>query len=147
AAGIATIQTMSAHAWGLVIFDCDGVLVDSEPISNRVLAQTLTDFGFPTSYEESVRDFTGLSFPAWSGIAAERHGKPVPDSFLATFQDRVFAAFRQELQPIPGVLDVLARLSIPCCVASSSSPERMQLSLELTGLLPRFDGRLFSARE
>ena len=136
----------SARLWELVIFDCDGVLVDSEPISNRMLAQTLTDFGFPTTYEESVRDYTGLSSAAWSDLVVRRWGRPVPDDLLGVFQTRVFEAFRQELRPVDGVEDVLRHLRLPSCVASSSSPARIHLALEVTGLLPYFTDRIFSAQ-
>ena len=100
---------------GLVIFDCDGVLVDSEPIALRILLQTLAEAGVPL------------------------------DPALAAMRGRLYAAFRAELAPIPGIAAALAALPCPYCVASSSQPERIELSLTVTGLWPRFAGRAFSA--
>jgi HAD superfamily hydrolase (TIGR01509 family) len=131
----------------LVIFDCDGTLVDSEPAGNRVLAELLTEIGLPTRYEESVRDYMGRSVASCIEIIEGRLGRPVPDDFVERLRERTFAAFRRGLEPIPGVREALDRIRLPCCVASSGPPEKMRLTLGLTGLLERFDDRLFSATE
>ena len=130
-----------------VIFDCDGVLVDSEPIANRVFAETLTDIGLPTTYEQAVGDFMGLSMTACLQKVADRLGTKVPEKFLGDLTERTYRAFENELRPVPGIVDALAKIYLPVCVASSGEVSKMQLTLGLTGLLPRFDGRLFSATQ
>ena len=130
-----------------VIFDCDGVLVDSEPIANRVFAETLTDIGLPTTYEQAVGDFMGLSMTACLQKVADRLGTKVPEKFLADLTERTYRAFENELRPVPGIVDALAKIYLPTCVASSGEVSKMQLTLGLTGLLPRFEGRLFSATQ
>jgi HAD superfamily hydrolase (TIGR01509 family) len=131
----------------LVIFDCDGVLVDSEPISTRVLAQVLAEIGLPLSEAATEQQFMGRS--RWESLEwiKQQLGRPVPESFVANWQSRVFEALRQELKPVPGVHAVLDQLTVPSCVASGSDPARIRLSLELTGLLLRFAGRIFSSTE
>ena len=131
----------------LVIFDCDGVLVDSELLSNRVLAQELAEIGLPMSLEETIATFMGHSMAACVAIIEERTCRPVPLNFVADFRDRTFEVFRRELRPVPGIELVLDAIDLPCCVASSGPPDKIQLTLSITGLLPRFAGRIFSAVE
>lgn len=133
--------------WELVIFDCDGVLVDSELLSNRVLAQLLTEIGLPMSLEETIATFMGHTLPACIAVIEERTGRPIPATFVADFRDRTFDAFRRELRPVAGIESVLEAIDLPFCVASSGPPEKIQLTLTVTGLLPRFAGRIFSAVE
>ncbi len=133
--------------WELVIFDCDGVLVDSELLSNRVLAQMLAEIGLPMSLEETIATFMGHTLPACIAIIEERTGRPIPSNFVADFRDRTFDAFRRELRAVPGIESVLDAIDLPICVASSGPPEKIQLTLSVTSLLPRFAGRIFSAVE
>ena len=119
--------------------------MDSEPISNRVLAGLLTDVGLPVTPEESVEAFMGRSWKNVAAWAEERGG--LPDGFRRRYLDTMFAAFEQELQPVPGVAAALDAISLPVCVASSGSHEKMQMTLAHTGLLERFEGRIFSATE
>ncbi|MGP3983850.1 HAD family hydrolase [Streptomyces sp. KR80] len=137
--------------YDLVIFDNDGVLVDSEPLSNRILAEYLTELGHPTTYEESIRDYMGAAVHRIHDLVMERSGEPLPDDFDDTFHARVFTAFRRELEPVAGVVDVLEKLSadgVPHCVASSGSHERIRIALRTTGLYERFnDGAIFSAQD
>ncbi|MCZ6464831.1 MAG: HAD family hydrolase [Proteobacteria bacterium] len=134
-------------SFDLVIFDCDGVLVDSERISNRVLAQCLTEVGLSTSTEESIRDYMGRSMGGCLEIIEARLGRPVPEGWVEDFRARVDTEFRRDLRPVPGVEAALDGIDLPCCVASSSRPQRIRTSLEITGLIDRFEGRLFSASE
>jgi HAD superfamily hydrolase (TIGR01509 family) len=131
----------------LVIFDCDGVLVDSEPMSNRVFAETLREAGFPASYEWCTAELIGLSLPSCYAIIEQAFGRPLPDGFETLLQTRTYEAFRAGLRPVAGVREVVEALSVPVCVASSGSHEKMQVSLGVTGLLPLFEGRIFSASE
>jgi HAD superfamily hydrolase (TIGR01509 family) len=131
----------------LIIFDCDGVLVDSEPISCRELSRALAEIGLPLSVEETWSRFLGSSLAGVVGIVERQLGRPVPQGFARSFEDRVLDAFRRELRPVPGAVEALAGMPAPVCVASSSSPRRLRRALEVTGLLPTFEGRLFSADE
>ena len=112
----------------LVIFDCDGVLVDSEMLSAGVLMGMMTDEGFPLSEEAFRSDFLGRSFAAAALRARERFGRPLPDDFESRYRDRLFATLEAELKPMPGVVHVLAGLQVPFCLATSSSPRRLALS-------------------
>ncbi|MFI1564955.1 HAD family hydrolase [Streptomyces sp. NPDC020490] len=137
--------------YDLVIFDNDGVLVDSEPISNRLLAAHLTELGHPTSYEESIRDYMGSAMHRIHELVLERTGRRLPDDFDDVFHARVFAAFERELKPVAGVAGVLERLSadgVPFCVASSGSHERIRVGHRTTGLDRWFEeGRIFSSQD
>jgi HAD superfamily hydrolase (TIGR01509 family) len=132
---------------GLVIFDCDGVLVDSEPIALRLLLETLGEAGLEMDAAAAHDRFLGRSLASTRAILAEDFGLTLTDSALEAMRRRLYAAFRAELRPIPGVAETLAALAQPFCVASSSQPERITLSLEVAGLGPRFAGRAFSASQ
>ena len=139
---------MSRHE--LVIFDCDGVLVDSEPISNRVLATQLTRLGIPTTAEESVERYMGGSAASMLEDVARRLGRPPPPDFLPGYLAASFAAFDAELEAVSGVeavLDLLESHGVATCVASSGEHEKIRHTLGHTGLLRRFEGRIFSATE
>ncbi|HEY9371076.1 HAD family hydrolase [Streptomyces sp.] len=135
----------------LIIFDNDGVLVDSEPISNTILAAYLTELGHPTSYEESVRDYMGSAMHRIHELVEERTGERLPADFDETFHRRVFAAFQRELEAVAGAGDVLKRLvgeGVPYCVASSGSHERIRVGHRKTGLDGWFrDEIVFSAED
>lgn len=131
----------------LVIFDCDGVLVDSDRISLRIQAERISALGLEMSYEDCVRDFLGLGMKATLKIVAERLGKPVPEGWEAELGVAVRDGFRRELTPVPGIVEALQEIELPACVASSGSHEKMRLTLGLTGLWDRFAGRIFSADE
>jgi HAD superfamily hydrolase (TIGR01509 family) len=130
-----------------VIFDCDGVLVDSEPIANRVFSQMLGEVGLPMSYEETVRTFVGRSVATCVGMVEERIGRPVPEGWVDAWHQRTLDAFSRDLRAVDGVEAVLEGLTVPFCVASSGEPAKMRFTLGMTGLLPRFEGRMFSAVE
>ncbi|MFF6793297.1 HAD family hydrolase [Streptomyces filamentosus] len=137
--------------YDLVIFDNDGVLVDSEPLSNRLLAGYLTELGHPTTYEDSLRDYMGAAMHRVHDLVRERSGQRLPEDFDEVFHARVFAAFRAELEPVPGAADVLKALvaaEVPYCVASSGSHERIRVGHRKTGLDAWFpDELVFSAED
>ncbi|MFF4210869.1 HAD family hydrolase [Streptomyces sp. NPDC001796] len=137
--------------YDLVIFDNDGVLVDSEPISNRLLAAYLTELGHPTTYEDSIRDYMGSAMHRIHDLLLERTGQRLPDDFDDVFHARVFAAFERELKPVSGVETVLEKLTadgVPFCVASSGSHDRIRVGHRTTGLDRWFgDGRVFSSQD
>ena len=136
---------MIADRFKLVIFDCDGVLVDSEPIINRAHAEVLTACGYPITEEVLVECFCGMSDPEMLEIIAREWGRTLPASYAERVGLMVEAGFRQSLAPIEGVAEALDSLTLPVCVASSSSLEQIRQKLTITGLLGRFGEHLFSA--
>jgi HAD superfamily hydrolase (TIGR01509 family) len=133
------------RALDLVIFDCDGVLVDSETLSASTLADNLARIGFPVDLDYVNEHYLGRSFGVIEADYVRRTGQPVPHDFADSWYADLFAAFRQYLKPIAGVADVLRRLAVPKCVASSSTPARLALSLEVTGLAPLCGADVFDA--
>lgn len=131
----------------LVIFDCDGVLVDSEPIGNLVLGASLREASVPVDDETVASLFRGWAMTSVVAWAEREHGRALGAEFLTRFQDHLFRALRHGIVLMPGAAETLAALRLPVCVASSGEPDKMRLSLGLTGLLGRFDGRLFSATQ
>ncbi|MFC5186918.1 HAD family hydrolase [Actinomadura harenae] len=135
----------------LVIFDNDGVLVDSERIAHRVLAEYLTELGYPMTLEESLQHFLGTAARNVHTVIADRHGGRLPDDFTARWQERVYAAFRQSLTATPGAADLLTdlrRSGVPYCLASSSDRAWIDLALDLTGLRSHFRPEtVFSAED
>ncbi|MBM3523901.1 MAG: HAD family hydrolase [Alphaproteobacteria bacterium] len=130
----------------LVIFDCDGVLVDSETISCRLDAELFTELGFPTTFEDIRRDFVGVSASTMCRTIEERFGRKLPEDMPQRLLRAVLEAFETQLQPIRGIAQALDALEAPRCVASSSDPARIRRSLELTGLIGHFDPHLFSTK-
>ncbi len=133
----------------LVIFDLDGTLVDSEPLANRVFYEKLVEVGLDAAIDEArvTADFTGLSLQSCFRHASEVYGLALPEGFRDVLQAETYARMRRELLPIPGVPALLAGLTRPRCVASSSELEKIRLSLDLTGLAPHFGAHLFSAEQ
>jgi HAD superfamily hydrolase (TIGR01509 family) len=131
----------------LIIFDCDGVLIDSEVIACRADAACLADIGIPLSAEEIMQRYLGISAGAMCTDIERRFGRALPADFAETLRLRVAAAFETELAPIPGVQALLASLPQRRCVASSSAPERLRHSLAVAGLLRWFEPHLFSASQ
>lgn len=129
----------------LVIFDCDGVLIDSEVISAAMLISELQDHGVEVTREFVSRHFLGRSYPVVLREIREHYGVTLPDRFETDYRTRLLAAFARDLRVMPGVVNVIARLARPYCLASSSSPERVALSLDLTGLSDLFGPRIFTA--
>lgn len=139
---------MSASSiYDLVIFDCDGVLVDSEALACVVHADVLTQHGYAISPEQVHDRFLGRSArEARLEVEAEL-GRAFPDAYTAQLRATIDRVFGEQLQPIPHVADTLARLSQRICVASSGTPTRIRSSLGTTGLLDRFAPHLFSAMQ
>lgn len=132
---------------GLVIFDCDGVLVDSERISNRVFCSMLNELGLSVTLEDMFEHFVGLSMPQCVERMTNMLGNPPPESFVETLRHRTELALREQVAPIPGVPEVLDRIRLPFCVASSGSHDKIRLTLGATGLLERFTNRIFSVAD
>ncbi|MAM94257.1 HAD family phosphatase [Parvibaculum sp.] len=134
----------------LVIFDCDGVLVDTEPVANRALARFLGECGFEISYEECRRLFVGRTMQAVQAHVEDALGRPLGSDWPARIRDETLKAFAQGIEPVAGaqaLLQELAAREKPYCVASSGRFEKMRFTLGATGLLPLVEDVLFSAEE
>ncbi|CAN5263578.1 HAD family hydrolase [soil metagenome] len=131
----------------LVIFDCDGVLVDSEHISHTILHAMLSQHGVTISYEETIDRFIGTSTSGFLDGVAGLCGGIVPGRFLERFRAESFTALTDGVTAISGVEELLASMRIPYCVASNGRHAKMQATLEKTGLLKYFDGRIFSSED
>jgi len=129
----------------LLIFDCDGVLVDSECIALHLLAAALTDLGSPQNFDDCRRLFMGKGVKDVLAEIEAMLGRPPPADWGVKMNARLLARLKEQLQPVEGVAATIAKLPYPRCVASSSQPDRIRLSLEVTGLAPLFGARIFSA--
>lgn len=131
----------------LVIFDCDGVLVDSERIAVAVDSAFLTELGWPLSEQDVVERFVGRTDAHMLAEIEAHLGDRLPPDWEAEMQRRYRAALEAGLAPVEGIVEALDRISVATCVASSGSHEKMRFTLGRTGLYGRFDGRIFSATE
>src|SRR5687767_2996277 len=131
----------------LLILDCDGVLVDSERITNRVFAQMLKQLGVSVTLEDMFEHFVGREMSQCLDLVTELSGRPVPDGFESDYRARTRAALLSELTAVPDIEAALDVIELPYCVASNGSQEKMRMTLGITGLLPRFEGKLVSATE
>ena len=134
-------------AFALTIFDCDGVLIDSEIIACRVHAAELTRHGIAMTAEQVMDRFLGFSQKRMHEVMEAEAGLSLPDSFAATYAVALRAAFEADLEAMPGIVEALDMLGTPACVASSSSHERLRLTLGLTGLYDRFAPNVFSSSD
>ena len=129
----------------LVIFDCDGVLIDSQIIQCRIDAAELSRLGFPVTAEELARQFIGTATKDMQAHVEAVLGRPLPDDFEARRDRLVDAAYRTELQAVTGVAEVLSRIAMPVCVASNAQLSRLTEVLQLTDLLGFFEPHIFGA--
>ena len=129
----------------MVIFDCDGVLVDSERITHRVVVDMLAEQGVALGFDEAVDRFIGMSMANGLVQLKALLGGTLPADFLPEMGRRTRAAFRAGLTAVPGVEAVLDGLQRPFCVASNGNHAKVNFTLGHTGLLPRFTGRIFTA--
>jgi HAD superfamily hydrolase (TIGR01509 family) len=126
------------------IFDCDGVLVDSELLSAKMVIEVFAEIGLHVDLPFVYENFVGHSFATVAAKYAREKGTNVPDNFEQVYRRRLLHSFEGKLTAMAGVESVLDQLAVPFCLASGSSPTRVSRSLEITGLLNRFDGRIFT---
>ena len=131
----------------LVIFDCDGVLVDSEPIANRVFCSMLNELGLTVTLEDMYMHFVGLSMPQCMERVTSMLGTAPPAGFVEDLEVRTEAALKGHVMPVAGVPAMLDELDVPFCVASSGSHGKIRLTLGASGLLDRFSGRIYSVAD
>jgi HAD superfamily hydrolase (TIGR01509 family) len=134
---------------GLVIFDNDGVLVDSERLANTILAELLTEAGLPYTFEEAVRDFMGGSMVSMRQKTEAQLGRPLPADLEDRYHQRLFDGFAnlQAVDGVGAVLDQLDAIGTPYCLASSGTHRRIHTALTAVGFWDRFDGRIFSSED
>ena len=131
----------------LIIFDCDGVVVDSEVLACQALADTLGRHGLPIAIDDVFDRFLGRSFGEVEAYFRDRTGSPLPEAFRPDFRSRLEAVFRTSLQPMAGIRDVLGAIDLPYCLASSSDPGRIGLTLAAAGMTEMFGDRIYSASQ
>lgn len=131
----------------LVIFDCDGVLIDSERLAVKVDVQVLRELGWPLSEEEVIERFVGRSDRDTEAAIEAHLGRKLPPGWEEQFKPLYDQAFAAELTPVEGILEALNRIMLPSCIASSGTREYLRYMLGLTGLYQRFAGRIFSVED
>ena len=131
----------------LVIFDCDGVLIDSERLAVKVDVLVLRELGWPLSEAEVIERFVGRSDRDTQAAIEAHLGRKLPAGWEEQFKPLYEEAFEAALAPVEGVLEALDRITVPSCVASSGTHEYLRYTLGLTGLYDRFVGRIFSAED
>ena len=129
----------------LIIFDCDGVLIDSEIIVCRIVGDVLTELGYAMTVDDVIGRFAGRPEREMVADIEADWGRPLPGSFFTECRRRTADAYRTELRPMPGIREALDAISIPICVASSAYPEKLRLGLVSTGLQDRFGANVISA--
>lgn len=129
----------------LVIFDCDGVVVDSERLSVEIDRRVLAEFGWILTHDEILHRFVGRSAAHFRAALEEHIGRRLPDDWEAPYHSWYVEAFERELRAVPGIESALDTITASICLASSGSHAKIRRNLMLTGLLPRFEGRIFSA--
>lgn len=127
-----------------LIFDNDGVLIDSEIISNRVMVEMAKSVGVDIDMDYAMKNFSGVSLQSTMDYVEKEAGEKLPADFEQEFRKRTFELFKTDLKPVEGVAELLDKIMVPCCVASSGPRKKLELSLEVTNLLPKFENRIFS---
>lgn len=129
-----------------IIYDFDGVIADSEVVANMVLAEVVTELGHQTSLEDSYRDYMGKRFTDVLAAIESRIGRPLHPDFAAQFQSRTFARLAEDLRPVAGAMAYIEEFAgLRSAIASSSSPERLALCLDVLGLTSHFAEHVYSA--
>src|SRR4051794_20248853 len=131
----------------LIIFDCDGVLIDSETIAARVHSDALAALGHAYTPADVIRRFVGVSSRDMRRILEDETGAPLPDDYGARTREALATLYATDLRAVPHVADAIDAIGLPACVASSTSPDTLRLSLGLVGLYDRFAPNIFSATQ
>jgi len=128
-----------------IIFDCDGVLVDTEKIGNGILLEMAAEYGFEMEIEDAYRNFNGRNLKDCFLHIEDAIGAKLPESFEAEYREKSFEAFKTQVKPMEGVVSFIEKLNIAYCVASSGPVEKIRLNLEASGLLDKFENKIFSS--
>lgn len=140
-------MTIGVEPIELVIFDCDGVLVDSETLAAQISQRVLADLGCALPLHEIIEQFAGASAELYQARVAQLLERPLEADWERPYRHWYADAFRSHLRPVPGVQRCLRELTLPVCVASNSDHARIRETLALTGMLDHFEGRIFSAQD
>ncbi|MBI5962028.1 MAG: HAD hydrolase-like protein [Chloroflexi bacterium] len=138
---------MNTTSFDLVIFDCDGVLVNSEPLANQVYVQMLGEYGHQVNAEEYQREFSGAAIYQRLAVTSQKLNWTPPANFLSIFNEHLSTLTKRELQPVQGIHDLIRSLTLPICIASNGSREEILLRLKLASLTEFFGGAIFSGLE
>ena len=130
-----------------VIFDCDGTLVDSEPLTNKVIAEMAGELGIEMTWEEATKLWGGKTIDAVVYGMRELSGSDLPDDWVPRLVQKVSEAYKYDLVPMDGISEVLESMKLAKCVASNGRPGHVENSLKLTGLYKYFEGRVYTASE
>jgi HAD superfamily hydrolase (TIGR01509 family) len=128
-----------------IIFDCDGVLVDTEKIGNGILLSMAAEHGFEMKLEDAYRDFNGRNLKECFLHIENAIAKKLPDNFESEYREKSFEAFKTQVKSMEGIVEFLNKLKIPYCVASSGPVDKIRLNLEVAGLLDKFENKIFSS--
>ncbi|HKI88358.1 MAG TPA: HAD-IA family hydrolase [Draconibacterium sp.] len=128
-----------------IIFDCDGVLVDSEKISAQVFQKMLSELGCDLDIEMVLEQITGTSMKGNLKFFADKVGRNLPDNFEEEFRSRSYEVFKTELKPVKGIHSLLEKITVPYCTASSGPQKKIRLNLTTTNLIDKFDSNIFSS--
>jgi HAD superfamily hydrolase (TIGR01509 family) len=138
---------MNTTSFDLVIFDCDGVLVNTEPLANKVYVQMLSEYGYQVNTEEYQREFSGAAIFKRLEVTSQRLNWTPPENFMSVFNERIADLTARELKPVPGIHELIESLSVPICVASNGSREEILLRLKIARLTKHFGSAIFSGLE
>ena len=128
-----------------IIFDCDGVLVDTEKIGNEILLSMAAEHGFEMKIEDAYSNFNGRNLKECFQHIENTIGNKLPENFENEYRQKSFEAFKTQVQPMEGVVAFIEKLKIQYCVASSGPVEKIRLNLETAGLLDKFENKIFSS--
>jgi len=131
--------------WKCIIFDCDGVLVNSLPLSNQVMLEMLKPFGIVKQFKKVIENFNGGALQKSFQKIEEIIGEKLPEDFEEQYRRLCYQKFKEELQPVEGIVDLLKKINLPICVASSGPPKKIISNLRTTQLLKFFKGNIFSS--
>ena len=138
---------MKNTSYDLIIFDCDGVLVNSEPLANQVYVQILEEHGHQVNSEEYMREFSGASITQRLQVTSQKLNWTPPSNFTSTFQERLAELSKQVLEPVPGIHELIESLTVPVCIGSNGTRSEILLRLKLANLTDFFGAAIFSGLE
>lgn len=135
------------NPFDLVIFDCDGVLVESEPLANRVYVQLFSELGYSLDYEKTLHEFQGVTIHDRLAASARMFNITPPVDFISAFNERLTALTETDLKVVPGIHALIESLTAPICVASNGSRDEITQRLRIANLAKHFNGHIFSGLE
>ncbi len=139
--------SMKNANYDLVIFDCDGVLVNSEPLANQVYVQILAEHGYQVNTEEYLREFAGAAITQRLEVTSQKLNWTPPSNFVSVFNERLAVLTKRELKPVPGIHELIESLRVPICIASNGTRKEILLRLKIANLTEQFGNAIFSGLE